>query len=335
MNTVMPETAASVRRTRRLAIWVAITAGLSLVAIFVAWLATKGQELATLRGHSGPVRCVTIDPERRLVVTAGDDGRIRLWNLDTNRSVGAIAGHTPKAIAVCLLGGNAGIASIGSDKKLSFWSVPDGQAIRSVDIPTTPECVASSTDGQFLAVGCSDNQIRTFNRRDEKQSRVLAGHTKPVHCLTFTPDGSRLVSAGADGSIRFWDPVTGIAKERIDVGHHPVHALAVSSDGTRLVAAISGAGLRSWALPTRQEHQAFGMDAGMAWSVAVSPDGKYLASGHEDGQVKLWDAADCRLIRSYRGHKGVVLSIAFAPDGETVFSAAGDGAVKRWRVKPG
>lgn len=36
--------------------------------------------------------------------------------------------------------------------------------------------------------------------------QVFAGHTGPVQCGEFTPDGKRIVTADADGTLIYWDP---------------------------------------------------------------------------------------------------------------------------------
>ncbi len=37
----------------------------------------------------------------------------------------------------------------------------------------------------------------------------LRGHTNWITGLAFSPDGLRLVSAGSDGTVKLWEPVTG------------------------------------------------------------------------------------------------------------------------------
>jgi WD40 repeat protein len=327
----MAEVAPTVGRPRR---WVWAVVGVLLVGFIslVTWLAARGEEMATLRGHTGPVRALAIDAEHNLLASAGDDGRVRLWDLRTNRSAGTISTQEAKTTGLAVLPARAEVIATGPGHKAGVWSLPGGQPNRTIDLPGAPESVAASGDGKHLVVGGSDGQVRLFTPPDSTTPKNFKAHTKPVHCLAFTPDGSRFASGGTDGFLRLWDTATGQPMVQLAVGNHRVFGLAVSPDGTRLVAAIAGAGLRGWTINDGQEMPAFGDDAGMAWCVAFSPDGTRLVSGHEDGSVKVWEAGPPRVLRTYRGHRLVVLSVAFAPDGASVFSASGDGTIKRWKV---
>ena len=66
--------------------------------------------------------------------------------------------------------------------------------------------------------------------------------------LAFSADGTRLATAGGDGTVRVWDP--GIGEQLLVLRGHKgaVNSVAFSPDGWRLASAAADGTVRSWAL---------------------------------------------------------------------------------------
>jgi WD40 repeat protein len=70
---------------------------------------------------------------------------------------------------------------------------------------------------------------------------VIVGHAAGVRDLTFSPDGTLLLSGSVDGTARLWEVATGVELRRYNRRPFTVHGVAFAPDGrTVLVAATDG-----------------------------------------------------------------------------------------------
>lgn len=89
---------------------------------------------------------------------------------------------------------------------------------------------AFAPDGNTVAV-VFGLRIHLFAVPAGSERAVLRGHPNYIHALGFMPDGRAVVSAGADGVVRVWNPVSGAETRSFDWGIGKVCAAAVSPDG--------------------------------------------------------------------------------------------------------
>jgi len=169
------------------------------------------------------------------------------------------------------------------------------------------------------------------------QRSVYVGHRTQVISVCVSPDGKRLLSAGADHDARIWD-IADRTTVKILSGHTDwVNWAAYNHDGTRIITAGREGQIRIWNANTGETLKTIPGHNGSVQNAAFSSDGARILSAGEDGTVRLWDVATGKeLVPTMKGHGDSWVNTAvFSPDEKFIASAGGDGMVGIWDAATG
>jgi WD40 repeat protein/serine/threonine protein kinase len=163
-----------------------------------------------------------------------------------------------------------------------------------------------------------------------------------VNSLMFSPDGERLASAGADGTVKIWNSKTGTLIQTLDAHNGFVSSVAFHPDGKHL-ASVGGADrqVKVWDLDLTPPREVFARPCdgvhvgGTAYAAAFSPiDGRLLAAG-SDGAVTIWDSRNGQPLHKLGRTGKDRISVAFSRDGRRLASGNWEGSVKLWDAEAG
>jgi WD40 repeat protein len=226
------------------------------------------------------------------LLAAGAGDRVSLWDLAKRQPLPELR-WSVRAISTLACSSKGLLAVGGSSGVIELWYLPDGQNAGVLaggsDLILS---VAFSPDGERLASGGRDNQIRIWNATSRQNViSFRAVWWNNVRTVAFSPDGRKLVSGGGDNQAKVWDVATH-EKLATLIGHRGVvRAVAVSADGSHLATASYDSEVRLWDPISYELKALLKRHEDFVTSVAFSPDGCTLATGSLDRTVRLWPIA--------------------------------------------
>jgi WD40 repeat protein/serine/threonine protein kinase len=160
-------------------------------------------------------------------------------------------------------------------------------------------------------------------------------HNNWLRHASFSPDGSRVVTASSDNTARLWDASTGTP-----VGEPLQHKEVVdnanfSPDGTRVVTASFDKTARIWDASTGTPVGEPLQHHGYVVNASFSPDGTRVVTASFDKTARIWDASTGTPIGEPLPHKDVVRHASFSPDGTRVVTASSDNTARLWDASTG
>jgi len=166
--------------------------------------------------HSDSVYDVAFSPDGCLLATAGYDGQVGLFDLDTGDGQLSPAAESGKIAAVEFTpNGNSPITAHYEERRLRYWQydglqLTNGRTI--AQLSNLPLWASLSPNGRRVAV-VGRQHIVTLHDLDPTaddidtaaEPRQLIDHEQSVFRAIFDPDGRQLATVGGDMTVRIWD----------------------------------------------------------------------------------------------------------------------------------
>ncbi|MCY7331741.1 MAG: serine/threonine protein kinase [Pseudanabaena sp. CAN_BIN31] len=286
----------------------------------------------SVNGAKDAIYGVTISPDSKILAGASSEKIIELWDLQTNKKIQTLKGHTGRVYDVQFSPDGKRLVSASDDRKVIIWEVATGKILNTLEGHQERVYTAIfSPDGKAIASSSADRTIRLWNAETGKPINTIIEKSW-VYDVSFTPDGKVLASGSKDGAIRLWNVETGkVVKTFVENGS-AVRSLVYSNDGKAIASAMEDNTIRLWDGKTGQIKDVLTGHTGEVHTIAFSNDGQLLASGSADKTVRIWALKNKRSPQVLSEHERGVTSVEFSNDQKLLISGSLDGKVKIWKL---
>ena len=152
-----------------------------------------------LQGHSRSVDAVCLIPKSSIIVSAGADQSLRVWDIEKERLVRSLNQHTARVNCLALRPGGAKlpmVASAAEDHTVRFWQPTIGRMVRYVRLDSKPLALVWTQDGSHILAACVDGQVHVIDPEAVKVIVKLSALPSWAYALARHPLEPYIVAGG-------------------------------------------------------------------------------------------------------------------------------------------
>ncbi|KAJ1303207.1 hypothetical protein OPQ81_011406 [Rhizoctonia solani] len=290
-------------------------------------------------GHTGSVESVSFSLDGGHIISGSWDDTARIWDVVSGTTIHILPLKRLGHISVQFLRSGVHFIAAGSEHSIFTRIGSDGTLSGDLPISDDPRDIVTSIcispERGLVASGSRSGTIHVWSRQDDKLvSTPFTGHTGWIHCISFCKDGSRMISASRDNTIRIWD-VRGTAKRGIvRTGYRGVHPMIASSPDNAHVAIHGSGEVCIWDLKKTRLITIVPNRAGHMIFLQYSLDGTHIFTVHSCGEIYTWDAHTAQLVdgpHHFSAHEGTRFAVC-SFDGTRVVTEK-NGHAELWDVQ--
>ena len=169
------------------------------------WDVATRTNTATLTGHTNDVHSVVFSPDGTTLASGSADKTVKLWDVATRTNTATL--QQPSWVYSVDFSPDGTTLAAAAGGRVKLWNVARKENIATLTPRMFRESVTSvsfSPDGAILALG-SGPLVELWDTATRERVATFAGHTRSIKSVSFSSDGTLLVSSDSNGKVKLWD----------------------------------------------------------------------------------------------------------------------------------
>jgi len=171
------------------------------------WSVDENKLASELKGHSDWILGTSFSADGKFLVTSSADRTAQVWEVGTWKPVAKL--DQMESVNGVAFGPNAELVAVAvsgpTDRMIRLRRRDNTQLARAIDLGVPgPLGVLWAPAGNRIYVPLTDRTVRVYDPNNGAQVATLTGHADWVYGVALSPDGARLASASADGTVKLW-----------------------------------------------------------------------------------------------------------------------------------
>ncbi len=314
------------------AIWPALLRDpTSAHAFWALWeLYAKNPCRAAVPTHADAVRAMDFSPDGRLMVTAGANGYVELWDARSLATLGVLTIHPRAEIAAQFTPDGRRLVLCDDTAMVQVYDTASWTCEREFDALLTPALwMDTSPDAHTLIVAGQGGFVARWRLDDGAMLWQTRPHRDSVNSLAHAPDGEKIITGSSDGDMHIVSTRDGAVVDSLRGHRGWISGVDWSRDGRYIASGGSDREVRVWDAAAGLSLAAFNPSNGSIGRVRFSPDGRYLlAAGW--WRLDVYDLPAWRTVASYIGFKRGMHTARFSPAGDVIGTGSISPELRLW-----
>lgn len=288
--------------------------------------------VATMTDNDGPVCCLTLHPNRNLIIHGDATGKLYFRDASTGQLFRKIKAHEAPVRQLSFNSNGTLLLSASEDGEIKIYDFEKDAIVQSMfspDYSGISFVLFSIADG-FVYFNSGSRIFKT--RSDFSQKVTLLTDEKQTISDAVVSDDRSYFLYAVGNQIKVSKTRTDEFTQSLTVGQHPIHRMRFVNKDTLAVWCDDGTiTFRHFNAGQLEAEPINWMKAGTPGDMCFSKDGNRMVSGNVGNWARVMQPFDKAVIQELFAHKNTVTTAIFGRNDGVLFTGSKDGTVRVWK----